>query len=430
MSSLNLGGIDYWKKYSLNQIQGSCFNSTFGTNKNDKGIYSTYCVQGSSVSEFECINRYNGDWAPSLSCPQLGFYHFCANNFINVDGANPPNLWSLNEIAGQDANQNTLYRCSKRLVPICSPDEYDNLKTDENAYRSCPCIQITDDDWSKGLCPSYGGGNANLCIKGTCNPSNVLSNDCLSTDDCENDLNCVAKPNEIIGTCSGRLPCVAKNIPGAKEKITCPPGQFCNDDNFCKVGCRKDFQCEGHPDGLTQCNQQICVAPTCVENDENSICPPQLPECKGNVCTKSCDSNDDCSPGYVCSQTKPFVCGPACEGTECGGSQICNGGACISGCLIDSDCAGGICRFGQCTIECVKDSDCDNGYCGSDNICIPFNRSVNRGKTQFTHSTWFWLSIAGVTIVIAVIAAILIKKHHNQAEASSDVNAVSMLQSE
>jgi hypothetical protein len=136
----------------------------------------------------------------------------------------------------------------------------------------------------------------------------------------------------------------------------------CNSSTDCpdwRPGCQYNYcgQCATNADcpGTEQCTYGQCQCAT--SND----CPLDVPNCQDNS-TCACNANTDCPGGYVCETRYPFTV------YDYNTYPAITGGACIPGCLTNSDCAtlfdgtgdpNPVCdtTTGFC-VPCVADTDC------------------------------------------------------------------------
>ncbi|MCP4504014.1 MAG: hypothetical protein GY822_29165 [Deltaproteobacteria bacterium] len=121
-----------------------------------------------------------------------------------------------------------------------------------------------------------------------------------------------------------------------------------------------------------------CVDGQCVFMDcfVDAQCGDRI--CKEGQCADavSCSENTDCKEEERCIDG---LCRAPCQGDgDCGGAfEVCQDGECVTQCVIDLLCFGGLCEEGVCTDpQCADDGDCDalqacnSGRCESYTPCV------------------------------------------------------------
>lgn len=157
-------------------------------------------------------------------------------------------------------------------------------------------------------------------------------------------------------------------------------------------GCEAEGDC---PDGFRcQVETGSCVCAT------DEVCPDGF-ECNSvGVCQArvGCARNSDCEDGTFCDiRSGSCVQGPAAElsapcslASQCAPGSICQGGACVQGCVDSGDCAlGDVCFEGVCSQErgrcedasyCAYGGLCADGFCRQD-FRGPYCRACTPGGT-------------------------------------------------
>jgi hypothetical protein len=176
--------------------------------------------------------------------------------------------------------------------------------------------------------------------------------------------------------------------PPCEHDRECPPDQVCSAGD-CVAGspCNHDYNCDMatqycHPEGHV-CKQRSALCEPCLEHYE---CPdPTMGDMcidysDGKYCGMRCGTQA-CPAGYDCdltagtgTGTNPGQCRSntgSCAGTfichrdeDCASNKVCNRttGKCVTKCVDDTSCAGGLkCHYtGHCGSPCQSDADCAN----------------------------------------------------------------------
>jgi hypothetical protein len=157
---------------------------------------------------------------------------------------------------------------------------------------------------------------------------------------------------------------------------TCPPGQYCNEQNICTLGCKQESDCQIGGAVVPHCNlaSHQCVA--CLEAshcpaDAGLLCSPS------GTCVEGCnlDAGVGCPSGKTCCgqfcldlDDDVLNCG-ACNNqcSKVNGTPSCNGGTCGWSCAVGfRHCASGNTgcetnirtdptKCGSCTRNCIID---------------------------------------------------------------------------
>jgi len=200
----------------------------------------------------------------------------------------------------------------------------------------------------KGACNK--GGTMSSCGSFLCNPA---TNDCFR--------NC--------GTTADCLPpnlCDPKNnICGNKK----PAGQACANTGECQTDlfCTDGVCCTSNACGTCQSCNVGNSAGSCANvapgaNEPHNMCPAQNPLVCGQ--TGKCDGNGMCS-----NQASGTVCGMAtCSGSMFTAIGMCSGtGTCSPGSTVD--CQNYACTTTGCKVSCQSDNDCAAGKICSGGVC-------------------------------------------------------------
>jgi MYXO-CTERM domain-containing protein len=182
---------------------------------------------------------------------------------------------------------------------------------------SCPKPDQCHDpgicDPMTGFCragPNKGDGvgcyvDDNRCKIGKCQSGACVSVDsvpCQPPDDCHNPGTCdpatgkcSAGPNKADGTaCKDATGCNVSECQSGKCVVSATKrdGERCNDGELCITGTCRAGNCEGTPVTCAcpdaTCGRHLCFGPS-------------------RACRTSCDSVNDCAPGYVCDRTHQCV---------------------------------------------------------------------------------------------------------------------------
>lgn len=439
----------FWGSFAAGSQTGACFNTTFGAPLTDG---TTFCAGGGAVSQTQCTREFGGDYAPSLTCPQLGYTSMCSNPSVLLQGSPHADLVQTFLYGRVFANGRThgtsrVPTCSTSITPACTFEGFSAADVSSATHVNCPCFTgdtgVSGTAVSWGACPQTANGHPGVCDAGVCSaPAGAPDGECATSADCGQRQYCVAtvKDGRYTGVCAAAKGCVPRGS-SASSKGKCEFNEVCvlpttapvdEDDGVCSPGCRTDADCDT-PDanGRTFCSQAagMCVS---VECRADADCPDDKPTCAKDsmTCVRPCGNDTVCGPGEACSQSEPFVCGAVCLDTDgCAAGQTCNGGVCVSGCTTDADCsrtAGTpVCRYGKCASGCSGDGDCpDTSYCGSGGVCTAYQRSSSRGRTKLTSKKWFWPAVGGAALLLLIIiVAAVAAKHHAAATQLADQDA-------
>lgn len=457
--------MNIWESAPPGAFRGACYNTSFNTLEARTG---TLCVDGGAVSEAQCRDEYNGDYSSVLTCPQLGYKSLCDSAFNIVTGDTmsdgtgaAPDLaylvWAQRTVTPDDSPdaERLPYSltCSEANVPVCTEEQYRSAPIGSSLYANCPCGMFARAGGapaaaSFGLCPFDAlAGATSLCTGAACAVPDYVGDACTESADCPSGFTCV--PDDAggalaTGRCAKRTSCTPRG-----GFAPCPAGSRCDESNSdgredggtCVTGCLDDADCRGdgasRPDSWDRlhCVGRMCRPLVCDSTaDGNKTCESVDPglRCVGTECVRKCPAgNVDCPDGEVCSQSSVQVCGMPCTSQEdCESDQTCNGGACVSGCRSDAQCGTGSCVLGNCVTECVNDADCNGGgdgssqYCASNNVCAPYQRDANRGRTKPRISKWVWVGVSAFVALIAIIGvAVAIHKRHAASDARADAFA-------
>lgn len=257
---------------------------------------------------------------------------------------------------------------------------------DENADQCVDCI--TSDDCPDDLNPCT---NPATCVSGTCQVTN-------NTNSCDDGFFCTINDQCVDGTCvGGEAPCTTTpNLfcdEDADACVECLVNTDCNDDNGCTDDTCVDGVCfqfnNGNPcdDGNyctvnDQCLGGLCVgtgercttAPNIYCNESNDSCVQCLTEAEcaddANPCTDL-----ECVDG-VCQFTNNTA---SCDDNQfCTANDVCSNGTCVGS---GDPCPGELCNEDTDTcVECLDSTNCnDQNFCTTD-ACIS-------GTCQFTNNT-------------------------------------------
>lgn len=161
----------------------------------------------------------------------------------------------------------------------------------------------------------------------------------------------------------------------------------CNGDRF---ECAADNPCDF---GFT-CVAGFCEEVACATSAQ---CPIEHFCNSSRECVEGCEVDDDCKPGFSCSDEGECV-QDACEDTsvDCGYKEFCNsatgecydaGGDFCRPCEPNGDDCGtdNICWAGYCAVNCDGNRECPSGF-----QCVPF--TDNTGNIiAFQCITYCWL---------------------------------------
>lgn len=188
-------------------------------------------------------------------------------------------------------------------------------------------------------------------------------------------------------TCDGPDACSPLPNQRCAADSECKTGQRCTTIG-CAAACKADSDCQ---------DPEVCVSGYCAPDGFNAVKPYQPSKsctndsqcakdqfCQQNQkkCIPRCKSDDDCSPGSVCtscgkcqSKTLPATCGEVpvyCSAAaSCGKGKVCVSGRCHFTCTQTVQCPlGQMCTKGRClddpkpaAPDCVLDLDCVTGSC-------------------------------------------------------------------
>ena len=235
-----------------------------------------------------------------------------------------------------------------------------------------------------GSCKTnYDCGYGMTCYNSKCLQSCTRENDCLLDqychsdhkvchDFCESDEECsigyVCYESECVdketvptlGNCATEYDCARGQtcynqqcLKSCYQENDCAAGQYCHEDHkVCHDYCLSDEVCSiGY----------ICSNSKCV--DKNSVSVPG-----------GCQDNYQCRTGMTCHRQK---CLPICrQDNDCTNGQYCHDDhkVCHDFCQSDSACSNGyVCHNTRCILpnnmQCTKDNDCIKGF-----ICIDDQR--------------------------------------------------------
>ncbi|MDD4319062.1 MAG: hypothetical protein PHW10_01930 [Candidatus Peribacteraceae bacterium] len=288
-------------------------------------------------------------------------------------------------------------------VPECS--------TTEDCNDGNPC---TDDSCNDSVCEHSNNTNScddddgctvnDTCSLGMCQGStrdcddgNVCTDDvclydeCTHTDiSCDDEDACTTDSCDSISGCQNidsvtcdNLNCEACDAETGECASTCD-GTYCDGAGIC-VECTEDSHC-----GYYKCVDSACTS-SCDTNEdcsggglctgEGGSCVQCLTEtdcgaydCVENACLTTCTTADDCSTGNGCD-TIGHACETACSSdTDCAATEYCGlQGACETGCRNgqdDVECGAYACESHACLDICSNDEDCRTDYwCGQDQEC-------------------------------------------------------------
>jgi hypothetical protein len=156
---------------------------------------------------------------------------------------------------------------------------------------------------------------------------------------------------------------------------TCPPGQYCTEQNICTLGCKRESDCQISP-AVPHCNLTshqcvACLEPSHCPGDAGLLCSPS------GACVEGCnlDAGVGCPSGKTCCgqfcldlDDDVLNCG-ACENkcSTVNGTPSCSGGSCNWNCAQGfRHCASGntgcetnirtdVTKCGSCTKNCLND---------------------------------------------------------------------------
>jgi hypothetical protein len=85
---------------------------------------------------------------------------------------------------------------------------------------------------------------------------------------------------------------------------------------------------------------------------------------------RRCRRNNDCRANELCDKDRR-ECVECRSDRNCGGSQQCVNGKCVSGCRSNNDCGNNqFCVRSEC-VDCRRDRDCSNNeFCNGRNRCV------------------------------------------------------------
>lgn len=152
---------------------------------------------------------------------------------------------------------------------------------------------------------------------------------------------------------------------------TCPPGQYCNDQNLCTLGCKQESDCQIGSPAVPHCNLTThqcvqCLEPSHCPADAGLLCSPS------GTCVEGCDldAGVGCANGKTCCGTfcldvskDPLNCG-ACD-NKC--STLNNTPGCSSGNCTFNSCAFGFRHCAAGNTGCETNIRTDVTKCGSCN---------------------------------------------------------------
>ena len=287
---------------------------------------------------------------------------------FNVDCSCQQNS-DCGEFEDGDKCNGTLYCDTSSLPYLC--------KVDVNTVVSCPVLEGQEAICAKSVCdaesgtckiePDHSGyacddGDActvgDKCVAGGCAPGVAAlcdDNNVCTDDSCDVAGGCVNTPNAAV--CNDGDPCTTVDMcaagvcVGSEEKV-CVDGNVCTLDS-CVAGQGCHFE---------------AVAGDC---DDGNACT-ELDLCMGGICKGSgspnCNDNnacttDVCLPEQGCVNTP--AAGSCSDGNPCTLNDVCKGGLCQSGALLECDdknsCTVDTCSpLGVCEYAAL-DGDCDDG---------------------------------------------------------------------
>lgn len=215
---------------------------------------------------------------------------------------------------------------------------------------------------------------------------------CSFDIDCDDGLRCT-RDSCAYGTCSVSVG-VKCNVAG-----DCPGAETCNlaglGQGFCQGSCDNRPVPAGEPgecdDGLFCNGGEVCnaggacvpgAAPTCCTDIANpTACSENFPRCSIGSANAGagCLINSDCVGG-VCERCQ-LACASAADcddGLECNGTESCVAGLCVAGvnpCGAGADCTEGDCTIGTGGTPCNSDADCpvnEGGICRLSELSVCF----------------------------------------------------------
>lgn len=371
------------------------------------------CTVGNHRAQCSCLDGMVASPTAKIGCIRSPAPH-CAENRDCPEG------WSCFEeycrpICASDVNCLSNERCDRgSCKPICRRDDdcrngelCQNLicttgcRSDVNCPHHLSCVnQQCVDPCSVATacgtnavcnvhnhvktceCPAPLVGDARYGCKysatpcehnGDCPPNhNCFGNVCQSI--CHTDQNCLSDEKCVQGICRS----ICNSDSGCDQGLIC-------ENRICSPGCRNDLACRStescisgqcvNPCGVSgQCGQ--CAECSVINHGVQCSCPSgylgnPLQSCKqplqrcnslcqcdesGVFCAQTCNIDTDCACAEICALGK---CRSRCNPGTCPAGQLCQDGACVSGCRNNLDCSSDkSCINGQCLDPCSQKTAC------------------------------------------------------------------------
>lgn len=271
----------------------------------------------------------------------------------------------------------------------CAPLVYEGSADDCSAR----CVQTTVTACTGGdsCCPSGCSNDNDADCEATCGNLQIDAGESCDSafadgvdGACPRPQNCVAPDACTTATYTG-------SATTCDAACTLDPVTSCvSDDGCCPAGCdlTQDNDCR-YATGEACTSADECAGEFCILNtgwvdgyctgacDVDADCGPDG-HCNGRACVATCTSNNDCRPGYECSDffnDGTTVCAPAT-------TYVMPGGACTSDDMCATTYFGATCLApddgfadGYCVVGCEVDADCPGAsFCASTDtggVCVP-----------------------------------------------------------
>ena len=257
---------------------------------------------------------------------------------------------------------------------------------------------------SADLCAGVICDDGNLCTDDVCNPD---TGDCQSTSNtkaCDDGNACTDNDSCVEGVCAGTsINCDDGNLCTndscealtgcANTAVACSQGDTCDPaDGFCKP----DDPCANmNCDDSKPCTDDTCVDGTCINTNNTASCDDNQACTTGDICSNGSCSGTAVTCEFGSCDTSTGQCpGDPCANMNCDDSNPCTDDTCVDGACVNTNntascndnqacttgdicsngsCSGAAvtCEFGSCdtsTGQCPGDP-CANKNCNDNNPC-------------------------------------------------------------
>jgi len=260
-------------------------------------------------------------------------------------------------------NNNT---CSASIIANCCKsaaqcDDNDSCTVDTCNNGQCThegsCCDANSDCGDSDPCTVDACANG-ICYHSTLESCCTSATDCIDATPCTTDA-CIGNACQHFqkaGCCIADEDC--SPLPAACVVAICTAGQ-CGDESI-ENCCENDLDCDDN----NPCTTEVCYTSQCLYQNVNDCCEPDCAskQCGDDGCGGSCGSCEDdqiCSTGGLCTEFDPEPCASMSPWGECDGTLV---SWCAEGLLLYHDCApmDMTCGVSPITgaVTCVSTADC------------------------------------------------------------------------